>query len=502
MARLPKPGGDAGNWGDILNEYLKTTLNEDGTLRSDVVAEQNLSPAVRTKLNTSSTVADGSITTPKLADNVITNPKLAPGSVSNDKLAGNIAQSQITNLTSDLAAKADTSHTHGLSDLSDVSADSATNGQSLVFQGGQWTAATVDTGGTGVTDHGALDGLGDDDHPQYLNNTRGDVRYYTKSEVDAAVVSDHGELDGLDGDDHPQYLNNARGDARYYTKSEVDATTFELDDLTDVNTDGATDGQSLVFQGGQWAAATVVDTGGTGVTDHGALTGLADDDHPQYLNNTRGDVRYYTKSQVDDAIAGASGAVASVAGKTGAVTLVKADVGLGNVDNTSDANKPVSSATQTALNAKANTNHSHAVADVTGLQTALDAKASSSHTHAVSNVTGLQVALDSKAADNSVVHTSGNETVAGVKTFSASPVVPTPTTNTQATNKQYVDTAVANAGGGGGAVTLADMPAGSVIYAIGASTARPSSRADLCCMWFADSAPVNALSNDVWMNGA
>ena len=32
----------------------------------------------------------------------------------------------------------------------------------------------------------------------------------------------------------------------------------------------------------------------------------------------------------------------------------KADVGLGNVDNTSDANKPVSTAMQTALNGKAN----------------------------------------------------------------------------------------------------------------------------------------------------
>jgi polysaccharide deacetylase/baseplate protein BppL/uncharacterized protein DUF5907 len=44
--------------------------------------------------------------------------------------------------------------------------------------------------------------------------------------------------------------------------------------------------------------------------------------------------------------------VSSVAGKTGAVTLVKADVGLSSIDNTSDANKPVSIATQTALNAK------------------------------------------------------------------------------------------------------------------------------------------------------
>lgn len=47
-----------------------------------------------------------------------------------------------------------------------------------------------------------------------------------------------------------------------------------------------------------------------------------------------------------------SGAVTSVAGKTGVVSLVKADVGLGNVDNTSDANKPISTATQTALNSK------------------------------------------------------------------------------------------------------------------------------------------------------
>ena len=48
----------------------------------------------------------------------------------------------------------------------------------------------------------------------------------------------------------------------------------------------------------------------------------------------------------------ASGQVQSVAGKTGVVSLVKADVGLGSVDNTSDLAKPISTATQTALNAK------------------------------------------------------------------------------------------------------------------------------------------------------
>ena len=47
-------------------------------------------------------------------------------------------------------------------------------------------------------------------------------------------------------------------------------------------------------------------------------------------------------------------AVATVAGRTGNVVLTKSDVGLSNVDNTSDANKPVSTATQNALNLKAN----------------------------------------------------------------------------------------------------------------------------------------------------
>ena len=51
----------------------------------------------------------------------------------------------------------------------------------------------------------------------------------------------------------------------------------------------------------------------------------------------------------------ASNAVTSVAGKTGVVTLAKSDVGLGNVDNTADANKTVKAATsaQTADTAKA-----------------------------------------------------------------------------------------------------------------------------------------------------
>lgn len=62
---------------------------------------------------------------------------------------------------------------------------------------------------------------------------------------------------------------------------------------------------------------------------------------------------------------GGGGAVDSVNGYTGVVVLVKSDVGLSNVDNTSDANKPVSTATTTALAGKASTSHAHAASDVT-----------------------------------------------------------------------------------------------------------------------------------------
>lgn len=77
---------------------------------------------------------------------------------------------------------------------------------------------------------------------------------------------------------------------------------------------------------------------------------------------------------------GASEGVSSVAGRTGDVVLSKDDVGLGQVDNTADADKPVSTAVAAALATKADATHSHSVSQVTGLQTALDAKAAAART--------------------------------------------------------------------------------------------------------------------------
>ncbi len=48
------------------------------------------------------------------------------------------------------------------------------------------------------------------------------------------------------------------------------------------------------------------------------------------------------------------------------------------------------------------------------------------------------------ALDSGAVHLAGAETITGVKTFTASPIVPTPTSPTQAVNKTYVDATVSS----------------------------------------------------------
>lgn len=97
-----------------------------------------------------------------------------------------------------------------------------------------------------------------------------------------------------------------------------------------------------------------------------------------YYDLPLGDIKSITANP-----SGSSGSagVTSIDGESGVVTL--ADINLDNVDNTSDANKPVSTAQQTALDAKADAsavsnvdNTSDANKPVsTAQQTALDLKA-------------------------------------------------------------------------------------------------------------------------------
>lgn len=134
-----------------------------------------------------------------------------------------------------------------------------------------------------------------------------------------------------------------------------------------------------------------------------------------------------------------SGAVDSVAGKTGVVTLDKSDVGLANVDNTADNDKPVSSAQQTALDLKIDKTLAAAITTVGDTET-FAVKA----TDAVwKSITGLNVKAWLETFFNAkYISFTGDQSIGGVKTFSASPIVPTPTNPPDAANKGYVDSVI------------------------------------------------------------
>lgn len=140
-------------------------------------------------------------------------------------------------------------------------------------------------------------------------------------------------------------------------------------------------------------------------------------------------------------------AVTSVNGNIGAVTITKTDLNLGNVDNTSDVNKPISIATQTALDLKLNathagtggTAHSNATTGTAGFMSAtdktkLDGIASgatanatdaqlrdrSTHTgtQTIATISGLQTSLDLKldathAGTGGTAHAAATTSVAG-----------------------------------------------------------------------------------------
>lgn len=190
---------------------------------------------------------------------------------------------------------------------------------------------------------------------------------------------------------------------------------------------------------------------------------------PTNVSELVNDAGYITVTDIGIDLPDATSTVKGVTtlGSTGGAARygLKEDVGLSNVDNTTDLNKPISNLTQNALDNKLDkSNYSRMVygVSVDGNQTMIPytyviqeasivQRYSGGDIIVRSSVTGdnaigaaqvdskILTAVSTKANDNEVVKLSGNQTIAGVKTFNSSPIIPTPTTGTQAANKDYVD---------------------------------------------------------------
>ncbi|MEA3370811.1 MAG: hypothetical protein U9Q40_05670, partial [Campylobacterota bacterium] len=90
-------------------------------------------------------------------------------------------------------------------------------------------------------------------------------------------------LDGTDG-------------SMIYTGHGIPSNSLGVDDDIYINVDNNEYYQKGSNLAGEWEppVGTLGSGGSGGVTDHGALTGLGDDDHTQYLTDARGDLKYAT----------------------------------------------------------------------------------------------------------------------------------------------------------------------------------------------------------------
>ena len=314
MTRLPIPGADADSWGDILNDYLQVSLASNGTLKPDAV--------------TPSAIQDDSVSGTKLQDNSITSAKLdVPGGSDGQVLTKDSGSSSglAWTTTAGSAPDADAT-TKGLIKLAGDLGGTASAPTVPVLAGGSTTQyfrgdkswQTLDKTAVGLAN---VDNTSDANKPV---STATQTALNAKAPTTRAISAGTGLTGGGD-------LSADRTLAANFGTTA--GTIAQGDDSRIVGAEqtsnkGAANGYAGLN------ASTVVPT---------AQLGSGTADTTTFL---RGDNTWATTPAAP---------VSSVAGKTGAVTLVKADVGLANVDNTSDANKPVSTAQQTALDGKANT---------------------------------------------------------------------------------------------------------------------------------------------------
>ncbi len=209
----------------------------------------------------------------------------------------------------------------------------------------------------------------------------------SKSDVGLGNVDNTSDLNKPISTATQTALNEKANISNTYTKSEVDAlvsavfrykgtkaTYAEILAITtkavgDVWFCGA-DSSEYAWNGEEWEALGAVIDLSAYLTSL-SVAGLTLDSTHTTITSAQllSALGVYTSSQVDTALSGKVNTTTKVNGHalSSDVTVTKGDVGLGNVDNTSDANKPVSTATQTALNSKADQSTTYTKTEVDNL---------------------------------------------------------------------------------------------------------------------------------------
>jgi hypothetical protein len=214
------------------------------------------------------------------------------------------------------------------------------------------------------------------------------------------------------------YVDQAEADANTYADSAIGtAMTNHSTDSTDVH--GIVNTADLMLKSGSSMTGALT-LNGAPTFDLQASTKKYVDDAISTLTADTTNVhgiadtsllatKEYADTAESDAIT-AAGTAADTKISTAVAALTKSSVGLGNVDNTTDANKPVSTATQAALDLKANLEGPTFTGTVVLPSTTSIGDVSSTEIGYVNGVTsGIQGQIDGKASLSGAVFTGSVE---------------------------------------------------------------------------------------------
>jgi len=107
------------------------------------------------------------------------------------------------------------------------------------------------------------------------------VSFISGGNLATAPVSDHGSMTGLADDDHTQYLTDTRHNALDHSTA---MASVVLDDIYDVNTSGASAGDVLTYNGSLWTSASV--SGGGASLEVSATAPTSPEEGDLWFNST------------------------------------------------------------------------------------------------------------------------------------------------------------------------------------------------------------------------
>ena len=357
-------------------------------------------------------IVDGGVTLNKLASNSVNGTKIVANTINDSHIAAdaNIAQSKIANLITDLNSKANQATTYTKTEVDNKvnTKQNTITGAATSIISDNLTADRVvisDENGkisnSSVTSTELANLSGSTSNIQEQINTKansatslsgyGITDAYTKTEVDnkvntkqntitgaaTSIVSDNLTADRVlvsntDGKvavssistTKVGYLTDVTSNIQAQINSKANqSTTYnktEVDDLLDAKLDSDTAASTYATQ------ATVTSHINNKNNPHAvtkAQVGLGNVDNTSDLAKP---ISNATQSALD-LKANDSDLESHTSNKSNPHAVTKAQVGLGNVDNTSDANKPVSTATQAALDLKANQSTTYTKTEVDNL---------------------------------------------------------------------------------------------------------------------------------------